>query len=532
MEVNRVVLVIVDGFGISTGTTNNAVYLADTPNLDELFGKYPHTLLEASGEAVGLPHGQMGNSEVGHIAMGSGCIVAQDLVRINKSIESGEIFDNAVLVAAIQRAKKARLPLHLMGLLSDGGVHSHIHHLLALIDMLGRQECGVKLHCFTDGRDSGQKSVLGYLDQVEKALSAFGMDLVSVMGRYYAMDRDSRWDRTKKAWEALTQGVGDRADSANHAVLNAYAKGQTDEFIEPTILPGFSPLGKDDCAVLFNFRNDRPRQLLRSLVKSSFTGFERGNISTTNVITMTEIDPSLKCPLVFSPMRPKTTLAREISKMGLRQFHCAETEKYPHVTFFFNGGKEMPEVGESRKMIPSPMVSTYDQCPQMRAGEIADAVIHAIRSAEFHFVVLNFANMDMVGHTASPQPIISAVEEVDKQIGRIVEEARGHGWTVVITSDHGNCDEFMDEITSEPNTRHTTNPVPFLVVSDIAYQLVQGHGIGSIAPTILDIMGLDIPRDMDAGSVLHGLTNFPYTPTCQRSLPELLPTDRKTPPPR
>ena len=500
---NKTLLIILDGFGISPGKTNNAAYLANTPRLDELFANYSHTQLEASGTSVGLPPGQIGNSEVGHITMGCGSIIDQDLVRIDRAIEDGRFFTNRALTAALDQAGKAGRPIHLLGLVSDGGVHSHIHHLLALIELAGRRKCRPLLHMITDGRDTPPRCAREFVDPVEAALRQADGAVATVTGRYYAMDRDNRWERTEKAWRAVALGDGPRADNAVEVIENAYAEGLGDEFIPPAVLPAVQPMQKDDNVILFNFRNDRPRQLIRALTMRDFKHFDRGGRDTVNVTTLTEVDKKFPCSIAFAPRRPKTTLAKIISDAGLKQFRCAETEKYPHITFFFNGGTEEPLPGEERKLIPSPKVATYDLKPEMSAPEVADAVIEALRDPELAFVVTNFANTDMVGHTAISAPIIKAVETVDTQVGRVVETALAHGWNTLITSDHGNCDEMLDPVTHQPNTRHTSNPVPCLIVSNgKAPRLANGCNISSIAPTVLNLMGLEIPQEMSSPSVI------------------------------
>ena len=501
--VNRTLLIIIDGFGISPGKTNNAIYLADTPRLDRFFSDYPHTLLEASGPSVGLPPGQIGNSEVGHITMGCGCIVPQDLVRINTAIEDGSFFDNPSLIFMMKKAKGANRPIHLLGLVSDGGVHSHVNHLLALIRLAREQGCKPVVHVITDGRDTLPRCAHQFTDKVQGPLEQAGGTIATIMGRYYAMDRDNRWERTGKAWRALALNEGPRADSAADAIDAAYRAGIGDEFIEPTVLPQAQPMAGDN-AILFNFRNDRPRQLVKALAIADFDTFDRGGAGLANIATMTEIDQAFPCLIAFSPIRPKATLAKIISDAGMKQFHCAETEKYPHVTFFFNGGIEQPLPGEDRALIDSPKVATYDLQPEMSARQVADATIHVLEKREHVFAVVNFANADMVGHTATPKPIIKAVETVDLQAGRLVDTALENGWTTLITADHGNCDEMLDTATKQPNTQHTTNPVPCLIIgkNEIPNHLASGCSISSIAPTVLDLMGLEIPEEMDAPSVI------------------------------
>ncbi len=497
-----VVLVILDGFGVSPSKKNNAVHLANTPRLDDLFSHHSHTLLEASGPAVGLPVGQIGNSEVGHMTMGCGCVIEQDLVRINAEIESGRFFENTPLVYTLKKAKAAGRPIHLLGLVSDGGVHSHIHHLEALIDMCEQRGVVPVLHAITDGRDTLPREAMQFLRQIQPRLERTGGSIATVMGRYHAMDRDHRWERTEAAWRAVARAQGVERKSFSEAITEAYRRGEGDEFIQPCVLPGAHPLDDDDSMILFNFRNDRPRQLVRALSMRGFDGFDRGSAPIIELTTMTEIDSEFPCLVAITTDRPQTTLTKVVSEHGLRQLHCAETEKYPHVTFFFNGGVEAPLPGEERKLVPSPRVATYDLKPEMSAPEVADVVIQAVKEQKHAFIVVNFANTDMVGHTAMSAPIIHAVETVDREVGRIVDAAQRKGWSVVITADHGNCDEMLDPETQQPNTQHTMNPVPFVIVDKEKHHLASGCNISSVAPTVLELMGLEIPAEMQAPSVI------------------------------
>lgn len=498
----RTVLVILDGFGVSSEKSNNAVYLAQTTRLDYLFAHYPHTLLEASGPAVGLPAGQIGNSEIGHVAMGCGCIIEQDITRINTAIKDGSFFENPSLILALKKAAQGERRIHLLGLVSDGGVHSHVAHLLALIRLCKQHHVQPLLHMITDGRDTPPQHAQRFIDEVQPPLQSAGGAIVTVMGRYYAMDRDHRWSRTKLAWQAIVCSRGDKHNSAAQAVSAAHANGIGDEFIRPAVLPGAYPLEQNAPFILFNFRNDRPRQLMHALTMRRFSSFRRGKAPLVEATTMTEVDGRLPCPIAFVPIRPEVTVGGVISAAGYRQFHCAETEKYPHVTFYFNGGIEKPLAGEDRVLIPSPKVATYDLHPQMNAAQVTAAVIHAIRDPKYAFIVVNFANTDMVGHTAVAKPLIKAVETVDFQTGRIVDAAHEYGWTVLVTADHGNCDEMLDLQTQQPNTQHTLNPVPCLIVGKCSGQLASGCSISSIAPTVLDLMGLEIPAEMEAQSVI------------------------------
>ncbi len=497
-----VVLIILDGFGANPGKANNAVLLADTPRFDALFASNPHTVLQASARAVGLPDGQMGNSEVGHMTLGSGCIVRQDLVLIDDAIADRSFYDNAVLIAAARRAAEQGRPLHLMGLVSDGGVHSHLRHLSALIKLARRQGATPVVHMITDGRDTAPRSAKSYLAGVQDALDAAGGRIATVIGRYYAMDRDHRWERTKMAFDALVHGEGRAADSAADAIAQAYAAGEDDEFISPTIIAGGEQIGDGDPVVFFNFRKDRPRQTVSALYQSDFDAFERGDFRCANVTCMMEYNERFGLPYAFEHEMPSVTLGEILSEAGLAQFHCAETEKYAHVTFFFNGGRNEPYPGEERCLIPSPKVATYDLQPEMSAREVADAVVEAIGSGTYAFVVVNFANGDMVGHTAVREAVIEAVEVLDREVGRVIDAARAAGYAVLMTADHGNCDEMVDPVTGDPHTRHTVYPVPCLVADDVARELAVGAGIEDVAPTCLALMGLPKPDAMHGRSIL------------------------------
>ncbi len=499
-----VLLIILDGFGVNPDPTHNAVLLAETPNFDRYFGTSPLTTLEASGRGVGLPAGQMGNSEVGHMTIGCGTIVKQDLVRIDDAIEAGSFYENPALVSAVESAQAAGRPLHLVGLVSDGGVHSHIDHLFALIRLCAKHEVVPQLHMITDGRDTAPQAAAGYLPELEALLADSGGHIGSVMGRYYAMDRDQRWDRVKLAFDCIAHGRGVEAESAAAAIEQSYAAGKGDEFIRPTRLPPLVPVAPGDEMICFNFRNDRVREICAALVHEHFDHFERGpDFHPITVTTMTYYDASLHAPIAYRPMRPEVTLGSVIADAGLRQLHCAETEKYAHVTFFFNGGREPPYLNEDRVLIDSPKIATYDLQPEMSAAGVADAVVAALEAGKHDFIVVNFANGDMVGHTAVRAAVIEAVEALDREVGRVLDAAVDHGYSVILTADHGNCDEMVDPETGEPHTQHSTHPVPCLVIDPEVESLVDGENLSSIAPTVLQMMGISPPEAMTGRSVIR-----------------------------
>jgi 2,3-bisphosphoglycerate-independent phosphoglycerate mutase len=502
MPRHPVLLIILDGFGVNPSRLHNGVELAHTPRLDEYFARYPHTVLQASGHAVGLPDGQMGNSEVGHMTIGSGTILRQDLVHIDEAISDGSFFTNSVLLAAVEAARHNQRPLHLAGLVSDGGVHSHISHLLALIELCRRNGVRPVLHMMTDGRDTAPSSALNYLDQIEPALREVGGCIATVSGRFYAMDRDNRWERTEQAWRAIARAEGVTAESARAAIESNYAAGVTDEFIVPTVIQDGEALQWGDQLVFFNFRKDRVRQLTSALFRAEFDAFDRGDFHPVIVTCMTEYDEWFRLPFAFDHDHPSTTLAEVVSRAGLQQFHCAETEKYAHVTYFLNGGRGDAYAGEERMVINSPKVATYDLQPAMSAPQVADAVIEAIGSGSYAFGVVNFANGDMVGHSGVPGAIIEAVEALDSEVGRVLDAAAGAGWSVILTADHGNCEEMIDPVTGEPQTQHTVYPVPCLVMDEVPWALSIGAGLSALAPTVLHLLGLPVPPAMSGHSLL------------------------------
>jgi 2,3-bisphosphoglycerate-independent phosphoglycerate mutase len=500
-------LIILDGVGVNPSRLHNGVALARTPRLDEYFAHHPHTLLQASGKAVGLPDGQMGNSEVGHLALGCGAIVRQDLVRIGDAIDDRSFFENPALCEAVEAARAADRPLHLLGLVSDGGVHSHLSQLLALIELCRRHGVQPVLHMITDGRDTPPRSALNYLAEVEPALQAANGCIATLCGRFYAMDRDNRWERTEAAWRMLLEGVGRNAADACAAIKTAYEEGHGDEFILPTIIDSDHCLHPGDPVVFFNFRKDRARQLTAALFRddsfdSGWDRFGDGDFTPVSITCMTEYDEWFDLPYAFKQERPRTTLAEEVSRVGLAQFHCAETEKYAHVTYFFNGGHGEAFTGEERVIIDSPKVETYDLQPEMSAAQVADAVIDALQSQRYALLVVNFANGDMVGHSGVPAAIIAAVETLDREVGRVLDAACENDYAVILTADHGNCEEMLDPISGEPQTQHTPYPVPCLVIDPIPWKLTTGAGLSAIAPALLQLLGLSVPEAMNGGSLL------------------------------
>jgi 2,3-bisphosphoglycerate-independent phosphoglycerate mutase len=503
-----IALIIMDGYGESKITEGNAVIAAKTPNLDKIVKEYPHTLIQASGLDVGLPDGQMGNSEVGHTNIGAGRIVYQDLTRVSKSINDGDFFTNEVLLKAMENAKDHSL--HLMGLLSDGGVHSHIDHLKALIKMA--KENGVQnvfVHAFTDGRDTAPRSALGYIEDVESYMKELGVGkFASVSGRYYAMDRDKRWERVQLAYDAMIQGKGNTATSAHEAVQNAYNEDKNDEFVMPTVIvDNNQPVGlikEDDSIVFGNFRPDRAREITRALVCDEFVGFERPCMKTF-FVCLTTYDITIKnVHVAFGPQSLENTLGEYLAKNGKTQLRAAETEKYAHVTFFFNGGVEEPNINEDRLLVPSPRVATYDLQPEMSADELTNKLLAEIDEDKYDFIVLNYANPDMVGHTGDIKAAITAVETVDECVGRVVKKLLSKGGQALITADHGNAELMQDPENKTTITAHSINPVPFMVVSEElkSAKLKEDGRLSDIASTVLSMMNLDKPEQMTGESLI------------------------------
>jgi 2,3-bisphosphoglycerate-independent phosphoglycerate mutase len=506
-ETKPVLLVVLDGWGIRQEREANAIATAGTPNMDALVREFPSTALETSGLAVGLPEGQMGNSEVGHTNLGAGRIVYQDLVRINRAVEDGSFFSNDALLLACRRAREAGGALHLMGLVSDGGVHSHVEHLAACFELARRE--GVArtfVHAFMDGRDTPPSSGLGYLADVEKRLRETGYGKVAtVTGRYFAMDRDKRWDRVALAHAALVAGDGHRATSGVAAMEAAYARGETDEFVKPTVVVDSDgkPVGSvrdGDAILFFNFRADRAREITRAFTQEGFHDFERKAAPRLSAyVCLTEYDKTFGLPVAFAPQDLTEIFPEIVSHAGIAQLRCAETEKYAHVTFFFNGGRETVYPGEERILVPSPRdVKTYDHKPEMSAREVTDRLVQAIGTGRHGFILVNYANPDMVGHTGILEAAEKAVRVVDECVGRLWQAARARGMAMVITADHGNCEMMTDPVTGQPHTAHTLNPVPF-ILADPAFKgaKLRAKGIlADVAPTLLQVMGLPQPKEM------------------------------------
>lgn len=512
-----VMLAILDGWGVASASKTNAVTVADTPNMDAWAADYPSTTLIAHNGQVGLPEGQMGNSEVGHLNIGAGRIVYQDYSRINLAIENGEFSENQVLIDVMDRVRAAGGRIHFCGLLSDGGVHSHINHLVALLAMSAARQLEARIHCFMDGRDTPPSSGAGYMRELVTATRRIGCGRVAtVSGRYWSMDRDTRWDRVEKGWLAMVGGQGITATDPVEAVEAAYSRDETDEFIKPTVLVDTSglPVGTiedGDAVIFFNFRADRVRELCHAFADTDFSSFDVSNRpALMELVTMTEYEADFTFPIVFPPLTLTHILGEEVSNAGMHQLRIAETEKYAHVTYFFNGGAEEPFPGEDRILIESPRdVATYDLKPSMSAVEVTDKLLAALADQEaagtpYDMVILNFANGDMVGHTGVMDAAVKACETVDQCIGRISAYFRQKGGTLLITADHGNAEMMVNPDTGEPYTAHTLNPVPLILVSDAhkSCSLKDGGALKDIAPTLLGLLGLEQPREMEGENLL------------------------------
>jgi 2,3-bisphosphoglycerate-independent phosphoglycerate mutase len=501
----KTMLVIMDGWGLGKVKSADAIQNANVPFVSSLYSKYPNTTLITCGEAVGLPEGQMGNSEVGHLNLGAGRIVYQELQRINVAIRDGSFSNNPALLKAIRTAKQNNTTLHLLGLVSDGGVHSHINHLKSILDVCRNEGVtNVAIHAFTDGRDTDPKSGLGFIRELEEHMKRSTGKIATISGRYFAMDRDKRWERVKLAYQALVEGVGEHATDAQKAIADSYEHNITDEFIKPTVIakPGESAtvIKNGDSVILFNFRTDRPREITQVLSQTDMPEFGMKKLSL-HFTTMAEYDKTFKnVDVIFETDNLNNTLGEIMQKNKKKQIRIAETEKYPHVTFFFSGGREVPYEGEERILIPSPKVATYDLQPEMSAIELTDAIVPQIENETADFICLNYANADMVGHTGVFAAAIKAVETVDACVKRIVTAALDHGYTVFLTADHGNADYMINE-DGTPNTAHTLNPVPLFIIDKEWRGTVKPGKLGDIAPTMLTIMGLTVPPEM-TGEIL------------------------------
>ncbi len=503
------VLTIMDGWAHNPNPENNAVAMARKPNFERLWREYPHTLIRTDGPFVGLPEGQMGNSEVGHLSIGAGRIVKMDVTRIDDMIESGEFFSNEVLLKAMEHARSRRL--HLLGLTSQGGVHSQLRHLFALLEIARRHEVeDVFVHCFTDGRDKPPESGAGYIEELLRKMKNLGVGrIATISGRYYAMDRDRRWERIERAFRAMVLGEGNRATDPLEAMRASYAQGVTDEFVEPVVMVDESgnPIARieeEDAVIFFNFRADRARQMTLALNDPSLDRPPRSLApKSLHYLTMTEYDRTYSFPHVISTHQPEHILGQLCGERGWTNLRTAETEKYPHVTYFFNGGRETPYPGEERTLIPSPKVATYDLQPEMSASLVCDVVVDGIESGHFDLVVVNFANGDMVGHTGKIDAAIRAIETVDNCLGSIYEVLKRKGGAWIVTADHGNADLMVDPVAGHPHTYHTTFPVPFILVSESARKLAEGGSLRDIAPTILGVLGVEQPAEM-SGRDLRG----------------------------
>ena len=503
---DKSLLLILDGFGHSRSKRNNAVFTADTSNIDQLIDENPNLLIEASGMKVGLPLGQMGNSEVGHLNLGAGRVVYQELTRIKMLVDSldDEFFYNEAFMNAVNNCKKYDSALHLMGMVSDGCVHASDYHLFGLLEIAKREGLDkVYVHCFMDGRDTLPKSGKGYLQRLEVIMAEAGIgEIATVIGRYYAMDRDNNWDRTKKAYDCLVYGKGNHADLAEDAMEDYYERGITDEFIEPTVIGDPKIIDKHDSVIFFNYRPDRARQITRALVEPFVTGgFERRKDLDLKYVTFTELDSTfMNVEVAFKPQVLKNTLGEYLSKQKKVQLRIAETEKYAHVTYFFNGGLEKVNDDEHRILVPSPKVATYDLKPEMSAYEVKDKLVAALNTEGFDCIVCNFANCDMVGHTGKFDAAVKAVETVDKCVGEVVEAARKHGYNVVITADHGNAEKMVSQ--GGPCTTHTTNPVRCIIIGDDIESVKTKGALCDIAPTLLELMDLEKPAEMTGESLV------------------------------
>ena len=510
MSKKPTVLMILDGYGLNENLEGNAIAMAATPVMDQLMKEYPFVKGNASGLAVGLPDGQMGNSEVGHMNMGAGRIVYQELTRITKEIEDGDFFENEALVAAVENAKAKDSALHMFGLVSDGGVHSHNTHIYGLLELAKRHGLEkVYVHCFLDGRDTPPTSGKDFVQELTDKMKEIGVgEVATVMGRYYAMDRDNRWDRVELAYKALTRGEGVEASDGVSAIAASYEKDVTDEFVVPAVVmkdgKPLATIQDGDSVIFFNFRPDRAREISRAFCCDEFTNFPREKKLDLTYVCFTEYDPTIPNKLVaFHKVELHNTFGEYLGAHGLTQLRLAETEKYAHVTFFFNGGVEEPNKGEDRILVKSPKVATYDLQPEMSAPEVCDRLVEAIKADKYDVIIINFANPDMVGHTGVIPAAVKAIETVDGCVGRAVEALKEVGGQMFICADHGNAEQMIDYSTGEPWTAHSTNPVPFILVNaDPAYSLREGGCLADIIPTLIELMGMEQPKEMTGKSLL------------------------------
>lgn len=508
MKNKLTMLMILDGFGENSNKDGNAVELANTPNIDKLMKTYPTTDVYTSGLNVGLPDGQMGNSEVGHTNIGAGRIVYQELTRITKSIEDGDFFSIPELSEAIENCKRNHSKLHVIGLLSDGGVHSHMRHLYAVLELAKRKDFeDVYVHCFMDGRDTPPASGENYILKLEEKMKEKGVGkIASISGRFYSMDRDKRWNRVQKSYDALVNGIGEKSNTAISAIESSYQKEIFDEFIEPTVIcNGDTPIATisdNDSVIFFNFRPDRAREITRTLVDKEFNEFETKKMNLYYVCFTRYDDTMPNVQVAFKPTTLENTFGEYVSKKGLNQLRIAETEKYAHVTFFFNGGEEKQYEGEDRILVPSPKVETYDLKPEMSAIEVTDKVVEAINSKKYDTIILNYANPDMVGHTGNLEAAVKAIETIDECVQRVIDAINAQNGVLLITADHGNAEQMIDYKTGEPHTAHTTNPVPLILVGMPDNIKIKSGKLADLAPTMLDIMQLEKPTEMTGESLL------------------------------
>ncbi len=500
-------LVILDGWGHSETTENNAIAQANTPVWDKLNEHFPNTLINTSGARVGLPGEQMGNSEVGHLNLGAGRIVEQDFTRIHKEIETGDFYRNPVFLSALNYAFENNKAVHIMGLLSDGGVHSHERHIHSILDMASKHGCKeIYLHVFTDGRDCAQKSAKNYIVSLENKIASLGVgEIVSVIGRYFSMDRDNRWSRIRSAYELIAKGKGDFfARSAAEAIDMAYERGETDEFVSSTVINAPTPVNKGDVLIFMNYRADRARQITQAFTDDVFQGFSRGPSVSTQFVCLTEYKKAFKLPAAYLPSKLNNVLGKYLSNLGMTQLRIAETEKYAHVTFFLNGGAEHRFYGEDRILIPSPNVATYDLKPEMSAFELTDNLVEHIESRKYNLIICNFANTDMVGHSGNLTATIKAVEAVDACLAVVHNAVRSINGEMLITADHGNAEQMLNPLTKEAHTAHTNNMVPLIFVGDKEAKIAAPSvgALSDIAPTLLYMMGLEKPEEMTGNSLL------------------------------